>query len=200
MTEYLLSVGLPSDLVSYLFVPALIIAARILDVSISTIRLLLVMNGKRHIAPFVGAIEVFLWITIIGQIIKGENSMISYVAYGVGFGLGTYIGMKIEEAIAIGQVMIKSVTAKPADELIVYLKKHDIKFSHIEAETNDGPAHIIWAVIERKGLPELTTIMHAFNPGAQFTVANVRSSENITPHHAKKLPHNRKKLFVWKRK
>ena len=200
MTEYLLSLGFPADFVEYLFVPLLIIGARILDVSISTIRLLLVMNGKRNIAPFVGAIEVFLWITIVGQIIKGENSIISYISYGIGFGLGTYIGMKIEEKLAIGQVMIKSVTAKPADELIIYMKKHEIKFSHIEAETNDGAAHIIWAVIERKDLPEVTTVMHAFNPGAQFTVANVRSSENISSHHASKLPHNRRRVFFKKRK
>ena len=43
MTEYLLNYGFSADLVHYLLVPLLIIGARILDVSISTIRLLLVI-------------------------------------------------------------------------------------------------------------------------------------------------------------
>ena len=200
MTEYLLGLGFPTEYVEYLFVPLLIVLARILDVSISTTRLLLVMNGKSHIAPFVGAVEVFLWIAIVGQIIKGENSWISYVSYGVGFGLGTYIGMRIEEALAIGQVMIKSVTANPANELITYLKKHEIKFSHIEVETHEGIGHVIWAVIERRGLPELTAVMRAFNPGAEFTVSNIRSSENISTLQERKLTKNKKHLFLRKRK
>lgn len=201
MTEYLTNLGFPIAFVTYLFLPTLIIFARILDVSMSTVRLLLIMNGKANIAPFVGAVEVFLWISIVGQIVKGENSLVAYISYGIGFGLGTYIGMKIEEYLAIGKVMIKLVTVKPADELIIYLKRHEIEFSHVSAQTNtNNNSHVIWAVIERKILPEVTTIMKAFNPGSQFTVSNIKSSENISTIQERKRTKNKIKLWFKKRK
>ncbi len=201
MTEYLTELGFSLPITTYLLVPILIIGARILDVSMSTIRLLLIMNGKHNIAPFVGAVEVFLWITIVGQIVKGENSMVAYLSYGVGFGLGTYIGMRIEEYLAIGKVMIKAVTAKSADELIIYLKKHNIRFSHVQADTNDNQkSHVIWAVVERKKLPELTTIIRAFNPGAEFIVSNIKSSQKISLSHEHHNEKHHKRFWFRSRK
>ena len=83
-------------------------------------------------------------------------------------------------------------TENDYQEFITYLKKHEIKFSHIEVETHEGIGHVIWAVIERRGLPELTAVMRAFNPGAEFTVANIRSSENISTLQERKLTKNKK--------
>jgi len=199
MTEFFLSLGFPAIYTKFLFVPLLIIIVRILDVSLSTIRLLLVMNGKRNIAPFVGAIEVFIWIAVVGQIIKGENSMISYISYGIGFGLGTYIGMKIEEKMAIGEVMVQTVTQTPADELISYFKKQDIRFSKTESETNEGKADIIFAIVKRKKLQELMTIIRAFNPAALLSVSNIRNAKNFSVGYEKKLHKNRRILFFKER-
>ena len=146
-----------------------------------------------------GAFEAFVWIAIVGQIIQGENSFISYISYGVGFGLGTYIGMKVEEKLAIGEVMVQTVTHTPADELISYFKKQHIRFSKTDSETNEGAADIVFAIVKRKKLAELLTIIRAFNPSALLSVSNIRDARNFSLAMDKKLPKNRGHLFLRKR-
>ena len=56
---------------------------------------MMVMAGKRNIAPILGFFEAFIWLLAIGQIIQNIDSIVSYFAYAGGFAAGTYVGMRI---------------------------------------------------------------------------------------------------------
>jgi uncharacterized protein YebE (UPF0316 family) len=78
---------------SYITLPILIFLARLTDVSLSTLRIVLVTMGKRSIAPLIGFIEAFIWLLAIGQIMQNLTNIMSYLAYAGGFAMGTYLGM-----------------------------------------------------------------------------------------------------------
>ena len=63
----------------------LIFLARVVDVSIGTFRIILVARGYRNIAPFLGFIEVLIWITAIGHIFSNLHGYLSYIFYAAGF-------------------------------------------------------------------------------------------------------------------
>jgi hypothetical protein len=96
--------GLSPALFNWLILPLLIFLARISDVTLSTIRIVFVMSGRRNLAPVLGFFESLIWLIAISQIIKNISSPLSYVAYAGGFATGTYVGMFIEEKLALGKV------------------------------------------------------------------------------------------------
>ncbi|HUW07255.1 MAG TPA: DUF5698 domain-containing protein [Williamwhitmania sp.] len=50
-----------SNIFVYLLLPLIIFFARICDVTIGTMRIILVSKGQRNIAPILGFFEVFIW-------------------------------------------------------------------------------------------------------------------------------------------
>ena len=69
--------GVSENTLNYLIIPLLIFFARICDVTISTIRIIFVMSGKRNIAPILGFFEALIWLLAIGQIISHIDNALS---------------------------------------------------------------------------------------------------------------------------
>jgi uncharacterized protein YebE (UPF0316 family) len=82
-------------LYTWIVLPLLIFLARVVDVSMGTIRVIFVSRGLKYLAPVVGFFEVLIWLLAIGQIMKNLSSPLCYVAYAGGFAAGNYIGIVI---------------------------------------------------------------------------------------------------------
>jgi len=74
----------------------LIFFARIFDVSLGTIRIILIARGYRYIAPILGFFEVLIWLAAINIVLSSLQSVASYIIYAAGFAAGNYIGMILE--------------------------------------------------------------------------------------------------------
>src|SRR5690554_4137967 len=107
--------GVSENVLNYLIIPFLIFVARIGDVTLSTIRIIFVMSGKKNIAPILGFFEAMIWLLAIGQIFNNIDNVWSYLAYSGGFAAGTYVGMVIEEKLAIGRVVVRLITNTEVD-------------------------------------------------------------------------------------
>ena len=70
MQEFFHTLGISEQLFDYLIMPLLIFCARVGDVSINTLRIMFMMNGKKNIAPFLGFFEALIWLLAIGQIFQ----------------------------------------------------------------------------------------------------------------------------------
>lgn len=67
--------------------------ARVADESIGTIRVVLVMSGKKGLAPLIGFFESLIWLLAIGQIFQHIDNPVSYILYATGYAFGTYVGI-----------------------------------------------------------------------------------------------------------
>ncbi len=159
---------------AYVWLPLMIFAARICDVSIGTIRIILVARGQKLIAPLLGFVEVLIWIIAIGQIMENLDNWMCYLFYAAGFATGNYVGMVIEEKIAMGIVGLRLVTAKPADELITNLSDSGYGLTHMTAQGSVGPVNVLFITVSRKKLKDLIAIINDFNPGAFYTIEDIR--------------------------
>jgi len=148
--------------------------ARIIDVSLGTIRIILVSKGIRGIAALLGFVEVFIWIIAIGQIMQNLTNFFNYFGYAAGFASGTYIGVFIENKLSIGKVLIRIITPKDSTELLEYLVIHDYHLTTMDAEGRFGDVKIIFLVIQRKEVPTLITLINRYNPRAFYTIEDVR--------------------------
>lgn len=163
-----------SDLFNYLVLPFLIFLARISDVSIGTIRIVMVAKGQKKIAPFLGFFEVLIWLIAISQIIKHLDNWVCYFAYGAGFAMGNYVGMIIEEKLAVGIVQLQIITRADAHKLIEKLKADGYGITHQEAHGAVEEVSIIYSIIKRTDLSKVDEIIQTYNPNAFYSIADVK--------------------------
>ena len=163
-----------SEIFAFLILPLLIFIARIVDVSIGTIRVIFVSRGMKHLAPVFGFFEILIWLLAIGQIMRNLTNVACYVAYAGGFAMGTFVGIYIEEKLSIGLVIIRVITKKDATALVEYLKFAKYGVTSVNAESVTGPVKIIFAVIKRHDLQYVVGIINKFNPNAFYSIEDVR--------------------------
>ena len=163
-----------SDLFAFVFLPILIFVSRIMDVSIGTVRIVMVAKGQKIIAPILGFFEVLIWLIAISQIIQHLDNWVCYLGYGAGFATGNYIGMIIEEKLAVGIVQLQIITRADAHLLIDQLKSQGYGITHQDAHGAVEEVSIIYSIIKRNDLPKVDEIIRTFNPNAFYSIADVK--------------------------
>jgi len=164
----------------YVLIPLLICLARIADVSLGTLRIILVSKGAKKLAPILGFFEVLIWLIAIGQVMQNLTNVVNYFAYATGFALGNYIGIILEQKLAIGMVVVRIITRKNASEFIESMKSTRFGLTVIEANNGDEFVNIIFMVIKRTNLPLIISHIKQFNPKAFYSVEDIRSVSNAT--------------------
>jgi len=161
----------------WVFLPLLVFFARITDVTLGTLRIIFTSRGRRNIAPLLGFVEVFIWVSVISEITKGTHNVIAYLAYAAGFATGTFIGILIEDRLAIGNLVIRAVLPKNPTAMVEELRAGGYGVTTVDAHGAKGPVKLIYTVVSRKHLPDVIKIIHTAYPGAFFTVEELRSLE-----------------------
>ncbi|MFN3840538.1 MAG: DUF2179 domain-containing protein [Cyclobacteriaceae bacterium] len=172
-TFFTQTLGLHDNFFSYIILPLLIFMARIMDVSINTIRIIYVLGGRRLTATVLGFFESFIWLMAIRQIFEHLDNWVCYIAYPAGFAMGILVGMMIEERIAYGKVIVRIITRKDVQELIDYITKNQFRYTRVASEGLDGPENLVFTVLPRENLESLLSKMKAILPTAFYTVEKV---------------------------
>ena len=169
------AVFLNSEIFKFAILPLIIFSTRICDVTLDTLRIIYVSRGIKLLAASIGFFEVLIWLFAITQIFKNLTNPFCYIAYAGGFAMGNYVGILIEERMAIGTVVIRIITQKNADELIELLKNEGYGVTYMDAQGAQGPVKIIFTIVKRKNIEHVLEIIRLNNPQAFFTIEDVRS-------------------------
>ncbi|HBY19275.1 MAG TPA: hypothetical protein DEH00_08925, partial [Candidatus Marinimicrobia bacterium] len=126
-------------------------------------------------APLLGFFEVLIWLVAISQIIQNLSNWVNYVAYATGFALGNYIGMILEERLAMGMVAIRIITQEDADDLVAEIQKQNIGTTSLAAKGMKGHVRLIFSIIKRKDQDIVLNLIRRYNPMAFVSISDVRS-------------------------
>jgi len=152
-----------------------------------------VSRGKRRLASCLGFVEVLIWLLAIRQIFNNLNNSLCYLAYAGGFATGSYIGMSLEQKLAIGIQVVRIITRRDATDLIAALKKAGYGVTIVDGEGLTGVVKIIFTVIQRKELATVLGIVNRISPNAFYSVEDVRMArEAVFPLISEK---NRRKFW-----
>ncbi len=163
-----------TELFKWVILPILIFSSRIFDVTLGTIRIVFVSRRLKYLAPVIGFFEVIVWLLAINTIIANLNNVVGYLAYGLGFASGTYIGICIEEKLAVGNAVLRIITHIDATKLIEELRDRGYPVTKVLAQGKQGDVSIIFMVIRRCDYDEVIKILRKFNPKAFYTLEDVR--------------------------
>jgi uncharacterized protein YebE (UPF0316 family) len=154
--------------------PVLVFCARIMDVSVATLRIIMVARGRKLLAAGLGFMESLVWIVAVTQVIQNLDNWVTYVAFAMGFGAGNYVGLLIEEKLAMGNLVIRLITREDAEEMIHFLWKSGYGVTSMDGWGETGPVKIIFTICRRRYLEHVIGIIKQFNPKAFYTIEDVR--------------------------
>lgn len=162
----------------WIILPLLIFVARILDVTLGTMRIIFVSKGLKWLAPVTGFFEVIIWLLAMGQVMRNVDNVACYLAYGGGFAAGVFVGISLEERLAMGFLVLRIVTAREADSLISALAKANYGLTCVDARGSTGPVKLIYTVIKRKDLANVADLIAEFDPKAFYSVEEARKAKD----------------------
>lgn len=171
-----------SDIFQWFILPFLIFLARMSDVTLATLRNIFLSKTIKYIVPFIGFVEVLIWLLAISQIMKNMHNPICFIAYATGYSMGIYLGIKIEERLALGLQVMRIITQKDSEELIKSLVDHSFGITTIDGHGAKGPVKIILTVIKRKDINIVRNLIELNHPTAFYSVEDIRTvSRGVFP-------------------
>ena len=170
------------DVISYVVLPGLIFLARVADVTVATVKLMFVVNNAKRVAATLGFIESLITIIALSRIMQDASNFMAYVMYAAGFATGTFVGMRIEEKLAYGTVMIRVISRTISAELIDYLTRKQYRYSMVDANDHVGNTQVLFTVCKRSRLPEFQRTLEEVAPQALYTIEGVKKvSQDFLP-------------------
>lgn len=155
----------------YLF----IFVARLADVSMATIRMIMVVRGKRLMAALIGFFEITIYILAIGKVLNGLNNPINILIYALGFATGNYLGIFIEGKMALGNIIAQVISEHEVMKLVDLLRDEGFAVTVIEGYGRTGIRHLLHITLKRKYLDKLYEILDKHDKKAFITVTDARA-------------------------
>jgi uncharacterized protein YebE (UPF0316 family) len=142
--------------------------------SLDTMRIIMVGRGRKAVAALVGFFEVCIWLLVARQVIAHLPNVACFFAYALGFATGNYVGMMIEERLAVGFQLVRVITDGSAKELLGLFRKEGYGVTCIPAQGMEGEVEIVFTIVPRKDVQKVVATVRGFNPEAFCSIEDVR--------------------------
>jgi uncharacterized protein YebE (UPF0316 family) len=165
--------------IEWILFPLIIFASRATDVSLGTLRSVLANKGMKKMVPFIGFFEVLLWLFAISTVMKNLSNFMCYLGWAGGYATGIYIGLSIEEKLAIGTQVIRVFTQEDIAKLIETLVEKNFSYTILDGEGKKGAVKLIFIVVKRKNVKDVTEIIHRFSPQAFYSIEDIKRAKGL---------------------
>ncbi|MGD2151674.1 MAG: DUF5698 domain-containing protein [Gemmatimonadales bacterium] len=155
--------------------PIIIFLLRIVDVSLATLRLISAVRGHKVVAASVGFVEILVWIVVVGTVVRNLHSPLLVLAYAGGFAAGTWVGMTIEEKLALGLVEVQIVSRSAGVEIAEALRDVGFGVTEMLGQGREGRVEVLYSVVRRSSLKDVSRVVERWDPDAFVRVEEARS-------------------------
>ena len=148
MSEFITTLGN----IHPILVCLLVCAAKIVEITIQSLKTCMMVKGQRLKAAGLGLIECTIWGLVISTIIGtlGDNLLL-LMFYGVGYAMGLFLGSTIEGKIALGTSNLELIASDESTEKICeYLKKNNRGYTVLEGRGSKEKMNMIFIVLPRR--------------------------------------------------
>ena len=152
---------------------------KILEVSLGTLRIVLINRGERLKGSIVAAVEITLWIVIASSVLDGwRQDVMKAVIYVLAYSCGNYCGSRLDEFLAFGLSSLQIVvpTLEETKKLSTYLQAQGYGVTAIDVYGRDANEHyMLLMIIKRKLLKAVLAEIQENCPAAMVTVSDVKT-------------------------
>jgi len=143
---------------------------RICDVSIGTMRTILVVQGRKYLAGLAGTIEVLIWVFAIRYIFQNLDQVLNLFGYAIGFGLGNILGITLEQKIGLGFAQLNIISRIASEKIAEILRKEKYGVTQLPATGVSGDVSLLVVIVQRKNQKKVISLIESIDPKAFITV------------------------------
>jgi uncharacterized protein YebE (UPF0316 family) len=156
----------------------LIFALRVLNNTLDTVRLLMVMRGKKLFSWILGFLVSVIYVLVFASVFSNLDNPLYIASYAAGFATGNVIGMWIEERMALGYLRLDVISPGHGAELAEKLRADGFAVTEVSARGKDGMVSMLTIAVLRKRVELAERIIRQVDENAFVTIAEMR-----TVHH-----------------
>jgi uncharacterized protein YebE (UPF0316 family) len=169
------------DYYNWIIFPALIFFARVCDVSLGTLRGVLAAKGYKSLVPLIGFFEVLIWLAAISRIFQNLNdNIVYYLAWAAGYSTGSYIGLVLEEKLALGLQIVRIITNQNCDNLISAINNENFGLTIVDGQGTRGPVKLIFSTVKRKDVKKLVGLINVHTPNSFYSIEDVKNASQVS--------------------
>ncbi|RKY97632.1 MAG: hypothetical protein DRQ10_08335 [Candidatus Hydrothermota bacterium] len=140
--------------------------SRILDVSLGTIRVKLIVRHQKFIAALIGFIEVLIFILVVSKVIRDVGNLLNVIAYAAGFATGTIVGITISERLGRPIYTVNIISREKWQEIEQALRDAGFGVTRLPGFGREGTVAMLSVVVKGENIPKLKTIVESHDPKA----------------------------------
>lgn len=141
-----------------------ILLSKIIEVSISTLRIILSSKGEKIMSAVAGMIEISIWIVVASSVLQNlDKDPMRGIVYALGFVIGIYFGGKLEQALCIGTVRVNAIVlSQQGRNLAKEIRNNNFAVTLFKGEGMNHPRHLLVMIVKKRRLKELLSILRKY--------------------------------------
>lgn len=142
----------------------IILVSKILENALSTVRLIVVANGKKLLGAVLNTVVSIIWVFTAGiVIIDISKDLIKVLFFCLGTGIGSYVGSYIENKLALGNNLLMCIIDKSELKTIKKLRQKGYAITTISGYGKDTEKYILMIFTTRKKRSKLVEDIKLLN-------------------------------------
>lgn len=159
--------------------PLLIFLARMMDVSMGTVRVICLTRGQRAVAIALGFCEMIIWVFAVSSVFSQLDRPINILAFAGGYAAGMALGLWIEGRLALGVQIVSFISIGPHKAVAERLRFGGFLVTSLEGSGRDGPVSICMAVVPRRQTTSAIRMAKEIDCDVVVTVEDVRETTAV---------------------
>ncbi len=152
--------------------------ARILDVSLGTLRTIITVKGKNLYAAMIGFVEICIWFTIVREALNtDETSIFIMLSYAAGYATGTYIGGIISGKVIKGTLSVQVITSNLDIVNIIRQNGFAVSVMNIRGQ-EEKDKYMLYIEVNNKSYEQLKALIRKHDSKAFMVVNETKYVQN----------------------
>ena len=154
----------------------IIFIAKVIEVSLTTLRMVFVGRGEKFYASAIGFVEIIIWLNVASVVLVNINeNPAKMVTYALGFALGSFVGLTIEDKIGLGYANIQIITDQVNGlSLATSIRELGRAVTVLEGEGKDSKNLILTTFVKRKDRDTILSTLKDKEVNGLITVAETQ--------------------------
>ena len=153
--------------------------ARLIDVSLGSVRTIYTVKGKNVVAAFIGIVEITVWFLVVKEAINTDNNNLWIVfSYALGFSVGTYIGGKLSQRFIKSNLEVQVVLSSKDDDIVKKIRDNGYGVTSIEVKGTNGTKYMLYIQIRDNSLERLKKLIRKLDSKAFIVINETKYVEN----------------------
>ena len=154
----------------------IIFVAKIIEVTIGVLRMVLITKGERKLATVIAFFEIVIWLLVVSTVLVDiTEDPFKVLAYAAGFAFGQMFGSLLEDKIALGNIRVEIIADEDIGiKLANHLRENKFGVTTIEASKMTHKKMIIFLYAARKQMKNILNLCNEVSKDLVITVDDIR--------------------------